>query len=337
MQKESKIQLTQMMSLMERMDKHYTNDQAKMLTENKLREKNLLSEAKTRKQVTRDEILDILDEQDRNGKGRFASFTYVKPVAVKKTKKSWDKPGVDAVLANYKDSEEQWYKDISDFNREDTTLKKNPIAAIVVAQRYVIHWASPESYGKAYGNYADQLSNLRQKYGIATDTAGVLGDNNNQRTQSAGQTFNQTGNLARDFNMAHSTVKLTNYIVDEAGHIVSEIPNDITRAISSQKKSYSVEATVAAALADNPEALKEYEQAKAELDKAFRGQNFIFDRILSIVASVDGIDYYYINDKLLSPIAAKSEINVDQAEMVEIAKEQLQQSFNDIDVSDFAN
>ena len=137
--------------------------------------------------------------------------------------------------------------------------------------------------------------------------------------------------------MAHSTVKLTNYIVDEAGHIVSEIPNDITRAISSQKKSYSVEATVAAALADNPEALKEYEQAKAELDKAFRGQNFIFDRILSIVASVDGIDYYYINDKLLSPIAAKSEVNVDQAEMVEIAKEQLQQSFNDIDVSDFAN
>ena len=46
MQKESKVQLTQMMSLMERMDKHYTNDQAKMLTENKLREKKLLEEAK---------------------------------------------------------------------------------------------------------------------------------------------------------------------------------------------------------------------------------------------------------------------------------------------------
>lgn len=322
---------------MERMDKHYTNDQAKMLLENDLSSKNLLSESKTRKQVTRDQILDILDEQDRNGNGRFVSFTYVKPVAVKKTKKSWDKHSVDAALANYKDSQEQWYKDISDFNREDTELKKNPIAAIIVAQRYVIHWSSPESYGRAYGDYADKLSNLRQKYGIANDTAGVLGDNHNQRTQSVGQTFNQTGNLARDFNIAHSTVKTTNYIVDDAGHIISEIPNDITKAISSQKKSYSVEATVAAALADNPEALREYEQAKAELDKAFRGQNFIFDRILSIVASVDGIDYYYINDKLVSPIVAKSEINVDQTEMVEIAKEQLQQSFNDIEASEFAN
>ena len=337
MQKESKVQLTQMMSLMERMDKHYTNDQAKMLTENKLREKNLLEEAvKPRKQVTRDEILDILDKQDENGRGRYVSMTYVKPISVKKTKKSWDKPGVDTVLANYKDSQDQWYKDISDFNREDTELKKNPISAIVVAQRYVFHWTNKAGYDKAYGDYADKLSNLRQKYGIATDTAGVLGDNRNQRTQSAGETFNQTGNLARDFNMAHSTVKLTNYIVNDEGHIISEIPNDIAKAISSQKKAYSVEAEVANVLSDNPEALREYEQARAEISKNFKAQNFIFDRVLSIVASVDGIDYYYINDKLVSPIAAKSEVNVNQAEMVDIAKEQLQQSFNDIDASEFA-
>jgi hypothetical protein len=44
MQKESKVQLSKMMSLMERMDKHYTNDQAKVLLENDLRSKNLLKE-----------------------------------------------------------------------------------------------------------------------------------------------------------------------------------------------------------------------------------------------------------------------------------------------------
>lgn len=44
MQKESKVQLSKMMSLMERMDRHYTNDQAKILLENDLRSKNLLNE-----------------------------------------------------------------------------------------------------------------------------------------------------------------------------------------------------------------------------------------------------------------------------------------------------
>jgi hypothetical protein len=44
MQRESKVQLSKMMSLMERMDKHYTNDQAKILLENDLRNKHLLIE-----------------------------------------------------------------------------------------------------------------------------------------------------------------------------------------------------------------------------------------------------------------------------------------------------
>lgn len=336
MQKESKIQLTQMMSLMERMDKHYTGEQAQILTESKLRENKLLNEAKQRTQVSRDEILDILDKQDESGKGRFVSMTYVKPVSVYKKRSSIDIPSFQDKLNNYEgDKESDWYKSLSDF-AGDENAKANPISAIIVAQRYVLHWASRESYGKAYGDYAEKLSNLRQKYGIARDSAGALGDNRNQRTQSAGETFNQTGNLARDFNMAHSTVKVTNYIVDNEGNVVSEIPNDIVKSISSAKKSYSVEAEVAKALADNPEALKEYEQARAEISKDFRGQNFLFDRILSIVASVDGMDYYYINDKLISPIASKSEVNVNQSEMVEIAKEQLQQSFNDIDANEFA-
>ena len=83
--------------------------------------------------------------------------------------------------------------------------------------------------------------------------------------------------------------------------------------------------------------LEEYVAARKEITGAFKPQNFVFDKILSIVASVDGIDYYYINDKLLSPIAKKSEVYVNQGEMVEIAKKQLQQSFNDINASEFSN
>ena len=80
-----------------------------------------------------------------------------------------------------------------------------------------------------------------------------------------------------------------------------------------------------------------YIAARKEITSSFKPQNFLFDRILSRVASVDGVDYYYINDKLITPIAKKSEVNVNQGEMVEIAKKQLQLSFNDINASEFAN
>ena len=335
MDKTDKIKLAETLSFMERMDKHYTKSQAQAHTQTKLINEGV---GKQRIQVSRDEILDMLDKQDTSGQGRFVSVTYVKPIDVLKTKKTWNKPNVDAALANYQgDKEVDWYKSITDFNSDETQLKKNPIAAIVVAQRYVLHWISKDRYNKRYGEYSDKLSNLRMKYGVGIETSGTLGDNHNQRTDSAGQTFNQTGNLSRDFNLADAQLKVTNYVVNETGNIVSEIPNDITKAISSSKKTYSVESAVAQALADNPEALQEYIAARKEITSSFKPQNFLFDRILSIVASVDGVDYYYINDKLITPISKKSEVNVNQGEMVEIAKKQLQLSFNDINASEFAN
>ena len=63
--------------LFERMDKHYTQSQVETLNEVKGK----------RTQVTRDQILDILDKLDQNGAGRFVSVTYVKPVDEKKTKR----------------------------------------------------------------------------------------------------------------------------------------------------------------------------------------------------------------------------------------------------------
>lgn len=321
------------MSLMERIDKHYTEEEA-LIVENRMIEE---ATQKKRIQVSRDEILDVLDRQDKTGLGQYASITYVKPVQIKKTKSSWDKTGVDTALARYSgDKDAQWYKDFSDFYADDTKKKDGPIGAVVVTQRYNLHWTSQERYGKNYGAYKDKLANLRMRYGIGISTDGTLGDNNNQREKVAGQTFNQTGNLARDFNMAGSTVKITNYIVDGSGRIVSEIPNDLVKAISYAKKTYSVESTVAQELADNPDAMKEYEAARKEIADSFRSQNFVLDKVLCIVATVDGMGYYYINDMLTTPIVKGGETLVNREDMVKIAEDQLDQTFNDIPAEKFA-
>ena len=196
-----------------------------------------------------------------------------------------------------------------------------------------------KNYATDYGKYRDALSNLRMNHGVAIQTDGTLGDNHNQR-QSSDATdaakFNQTGNLARDFNMAKliGKPKSTAYIVDETGHIVSELPDDVMWSIHGKLPPRGgVESEVKKQLSG--EALEAYAKAKEELDKTFQARNLLFDRILCICCSVNGVSYYYINDQLITAIARKSEINVNPQEMVEIAKEQLGESFDTI--QGFAN
>lgn len=321
-------------SLMERMGSNMTAYQAT------LNEEMCIAEAatKSRVQVSRDEILDILDRaddaQNETNRGLFATVTYVKPENILKTKRSIDTNKLSTALGNYQDrSEEQWHKDLTAFGAAEKSNTPNPISAVITTTRYHLRWHSIKNYNNDYSQYRDSLANLRMSHGIAIQTDGTLGDNNNQR-QSFDATdaarLNQTGNLARDYNMAKlvGKPKSTAYIVDETGHIVSEIPGDVMWSIHGKVSPRGgVEAEVKKQLADQPEALEAYAKAKAELDAKFNPKNLLFDRTLCICCSVDGVSYYYINDQLVSAIASKSEVNVNPQEMVEIAKEQLGESF----------
>lgn len=320
-------------SLMERMGSNMTAYQAILNEEMCIAE----ASAKSRVQVSRDEILDILDRADdiQNDKnsGLFATVTYVKPANILKTKRSIDSDKLTNALGNYQDrSEEQWHKDLTAFSTAEKSTTPNPISAVITTTRYHLRWQSLKNYAADYSTYRDALSNLRMKNGIAIQTDGLLGDNNNQRQNSDATDaakFNQTGNLARDYNMAKQVgkPKSTAYIVDETGHIVSELPNEVMWSIHGKVSPRGgVESEVKKQLSG--EALEAYAKAKAELDASFNPRNLLFDRTLCICCAVDGISYYYINDQLVSAIASKSDVHVNPQEMVEIAKEQLGESFD---------
>ena len=90
--------------------------------------------------------------------------------------------------------------------------------------------------------------------------------------------------------------KSTAYIVDETGHIVSELPNEVMWSIRGKKSPKGgVESKLKNNLLTNLRAL-DYAKLKAELDASFSPVNLLFDRTLCICCSVDGISYYYIND-----------------------------------------
>lgn len=291
--------------------------------------------AKNRVQVSRDEILDILDQADdqQNAKNSnlFATVTYVNAANLLKTKRSIDVERLAGALDKHSDkSEEPWHRDLTTF--KDAEKGKNPIGAVVTVTRYLLQWHTLKDYGRDYGEYHDALANLRMSHGIGIQTDGMLGDNHNQRQASdatgAGK-FNQTTNFGRDFNMRRCVnKKSTAYIVDETGHIVSEIPDDVMWSISSKRNNNPVEAEVRNTLSG--EALEAYTKAKAELDAKFSGRNLLFDKMLCICCSVNGVSYYYINDALISKIAAKSDVNVNPQEMVKIAEEQLDATFEGI-------
>ena len=292
----------------------------------------LFEGATPRQQISRDEIIDILNQQDETAGGTYVSFTYVKPQSFYNTRKSWRKDDVTNVLSKYQETgNEHWYNAIKGFNDDENMKKMQGIDGIIVTTRYNVHWTTPQSYAKAYSNYAEKLHNLRMQNGIGLSSDGMIGDNHNQRqTSDYGPQFNQTGNLSKDFNLASMTTKpkSTCYIVDNQGLIKGEIPGEMVKAMNKVATPAGPEKAVAEVLSG--EALEAYMKAKAELDKSFNGKNFLFDRILCIVATVDGQGYYYINDALKSEIKTKSDVMVQPSEMVKIARDQLSDSFEEI-------
>lgn len=311
-----------------------TEDILRRMIEESVR--NILNEGKgPRMQVSRDEILDILNKQDddpRSG-GKWATITYVKPVSVYKTKKSWRADDVQKALDNNMDrGEEDWYKNLSAFNQEGAK-GKNPISFVVVAKRYMLHWHTQEDFGRDSAEYGEALRNLRMKNGIGLDSNGYLGDNHNQREKfDYGAQQNQTGNLSRDFNMAKADSKKLKQLIffcDDQGNVVSELPENVLNSMLAPYKERGVEKAVSDVLSG--EALEAYAQAKKELDKGYKPTNLLFNQILCIAASVNGESYYYINDKLEAPISKGGSVNINQQTMIEIAERILDENFEQLE------
>ena len=313
------------------------------LTEDKLRKmiaesvRNILLKESvgSRRQVSRDEILDVLNQQDDDPKsgGKWATITYVKPVSVYKTKKSWRADDVQKALDNNSNrGGEDWYKNLSAFN-QDGAKGKNPISFVVVAKRYMLHWHTQEDFGRDSRKYGEALRNLRMKNGIDIESDGYLGDNHNQREKfDYGAQQNQTGNLSRDFNMAKADSKKLKKLIffcADQGNVISELPEDVLNSMLAPYKERGVEKAVSNVLTG--EALEAYAQAKKELDKGYKPTNLLFNQILCIAASVNGESYYSINHKLEAPIAKGGSVNINQQTMIEIAERILNENFEQLE------
>ena len=322
---ESKIALIKQLDLMDRMDKHYTLNESKKID-------NIINEAiaDNRIRVSNSQILDILNDQS-NDLGKFVSITYVNAKEVMKTKRSWRKDDVDAALSKYRrEGNEYWFDKINDFNQ--AAKGNNPIRTVLAITKYNLNWYSPESYARGYEKSANALRNLNMKNGIGLDSDGMLGDAHNNSINTGYGVYQGASNaLKLKLNVAKARVKSEFYMIDENGNIIGGIPNDVVKSISSVKKGDGAPSAVKKALADNPEALKAYIEAKKEIDATFKSQDFLMDKILFIVASVNGKSYYWPNEAVTTPIEKGSDVNVNREQLINIMREKLGESFQDVE------
>jgi hypothetical protein len=356
--KANKIAAAKMRSLMERIENHNTYNVA-MLNEERMINEAVAGE---RKQVSRDQILDILNDLDEKGNTRFVSFTYVKALPIYTGKRTWRTDDVKNALDHYQgDKNSKWFQDITNYN--DPAVKgtgrkpedKNPLMNMLITQRYSgVQWLSKKTFNKLYTTNAEKKRNLRMSFGGAIESDGYLGDNHNVRSDAGYGNIqqNQTGRLSHDFNMKGvKSPKCSNYLVDENGKIVDEIDGNLASTMQAKPKEkwnwdngvpsradYEFEKSMYDILADDPEKLIAYTKERAEIDKEFRAQTFLLDGILCICATVDGVPYYYINDSIssLSRGSNKPEMPVDSKALVKIAEDQLGKTFQEMSAEAFA-
>lgn len=311
----TKEDIVKMRSLIERMGSKQTYTQA-MITEEKMIKEAVKPNAKA---VTRNDIIDIMAQHKDEGDTKMFSFIYVKPEKIMKTKQNWRTDDVTKTLANYNsEGNEHWFNDLATINDPNFIGRKakSPFAGVVVTQRYVLSMAGFSKFGERYEAYADKLHTLRMRHGLGMDSNGMLGDYHAPANDDLNLMMDMA---AQNKNLFRSTC----YLVDENGNIKGKMPEDVVASISASKKSYGGPEKSAIEGIDDDELLQAYTKAKSELDKTFNAKKFLFDRILAIVATIDGQSYYYINDALKTPIFDKSDINVNTDEMIKIAQDQL--------------
>lgn len=299
---------------------------------------NLLEDVEKpkRQQVGRDGIIRILDEADKTNAGCYISLTYASGKSFYNTKAKWRKDDMTTALNDYSpEGNEHWYPQIKQFNDDETgTIKKlKGIAGIVMITKYVLHWTTRPNFKKQYGAYREKLSNLRMRNGIGIATDGTLGDAHHtvDNTDATGSLdLNNKGNLEKRLNVIGTPPSKTSfYVVGEDGSILGTIPNNVVNSMN-PIPSYDVkpEKDVAAAL--QGEALELYMSEKAELDKEFKAKAFLMDKTVAIVATVNGVPYYYINDAVKVETKDGSGLFVKPESLVKLAQNQLSELYDEV-------
>ena len=314
MDKGTKTQLIQMQSLMERMDKHYTKDQADSHVKSKLIKEGLEElDASNRQDVDTNDFFDMVT---RMKGGTRASFGYVSAADLDLPKIQKRNPDTNR-MKNYPD----WATFGKNIGEE------NEITGVIKLGMYTLNWRSPHNMAKHYNqNYVTPVNALRDKYGvehiqkrevpaITTNDYGISAYNGSKEELN-GHTYSQ-----QDLKTANTKKEIHYFLIGAEGNILKEVSFEQLKPYIKQKGPDGIRAfkqLVTDGKATEEEALQMFKEYAAELGKInVKYQQFIHERILYIITSVNGEKKRFFNGKLASNIG---DVQINPQEFINLAK-----------------
>lgn len=309
MKQEYKNDLAKMQSLMERMEGHYTLNEAQAY------ENSLLSEAarKRRRVASPEELFDILAQLDpMEGSGGRSTpkvtIGYVTAANLNYPTIKKKNPATNRMKS---------YPDMATFGAD--MGEQGEIGGVIKLTSYNLNFRNPERVGQRYSEYKNQANDIRQRYGLEPMASKSYTGNAN-----FGDTGIKTYDGANDALRSHTYTpqnvfgavkKSVYYLVGADGHIVREVD---ANALKNYFKGKAEVSGVPALRKMGVEEAKIQEYIKELTNLGMDYKNFEHSSILYIVCTVANEPLIYINDNLSQSI---NDIAVIPADFIAVAKD----------------
>lgn len=267
--------------------------------------------------------------------GVFVSLCYISSAKIGKTLASKNidinKFGKD-LDKNRIQGDENVYKGLKTYQSKGALrTNKFPFGGIVKMTRYQFNWQSENNYRANYKKYADARNKLLAKYGASV----VHRDSHDKKQEygygsvSVGNSPNTEGRLYTHQNGAIvRNIQSEYYVVDKKGNLVGGVsPSAIAQLLN---KSENINGVSALRKIGATEAqIKEYIQELKKLK--FQVLKLMYDRIVFIVATVNGEPIIFINDNLASMLDNGSEsFKINPKSFLDKAKQMLKAAKADL-------
>lgn len=284
-----------------------------------------------RRIATIDEMIDIITSIQG---GLFVSIGYVSVANLYKTMKNVDAEKFGKNLEDSKDTiGDESYKMLNDFRTG--VVKKFPCGEILKVLTCQLNWQNERNYNKNYGKYADARNELLKSYG-AEPVADIQPKKDEMLDYGKGGVSVGATEKTRDRLYTHQNSATINwnapqnrksyYIVDKQGKILdTQVDARIIKSLSK----FNVDGLSSLKKINaSEETIKEYSSKLKELN--FGVMKMLYDRILYIVATVNGEKVYFVNDNLnLSFGTGKNETQIDTSKILQIAKMEANKACNE--------
>lgn len=285
-----------------------------------------------RERVNFDNIIDALSTASG---GTYLTLCYISAAKIGKTLTGKnidiDKFGKD--IEQFQRKGTRGYDVLKNFHQGGASRKNTLPVGIIKRSIITFHWQTEDKYGEAYGKYKEGANQLLKPYGVeigSRDDSEKHDEKQNfgNGNVSVGATDNTRGKLYTHQNGATVDKYNTSYLMVKDGKLYGGINKD---AIASLVKKEDPEGVKALRdLGVQEDEIKKYIENLKNLN--FSILKLMYERILWVSCTIDGVKKFAINDRLTDKIGSgNNAIPINPNVFIKLANNRYDKKYNPLE------